>query len=295
MKQIHCLVSAIITTHNRKELLKRAVTSVLGQTYKNIELIVVDDSSTDGTNQYCLANSKIKYIFIPNEESKGGNYARNLGIEAAQGEYVAFLDDDDYWLPEKIEKQISLAENKLCNVVYCGQRLEIVSGNIVRYKDVLPYPQRNGDMHKQILMRFCTLSSCLFIKRTTLIEAGCFDENLKFWQDYELTIRLAQNNFFYFVNEPLTVYRVNAKDKNRLTNKYYGWKQAVKYIHKKHEKLYDNLNLLERFISNMLVLQDAVYRAKSSGLISKYLIFWIACAFWKVPLKLYYFIRYRLS
>ena len=83
------LVSAIITTNNRLELLKRAIESVRTQTYSNMECIVVDDASTDGTYEYCQGQP-VRYLYIPPEESKGGNYARNRGIEMAQGEYVAF-------------------------------------------------------------------------------------------------------------------------------------------------------------------------------------------------------------
>ena len=97
MENIIKLVSAIITTHNRAELLTRAIESVLGQTYQEMEVIVVDDASTDNTSDVC-AKYPIKYIYIPEAESQGGNYARNLGIRAAKGEYCAFLDDDDYWL-----------------------------------------------------------------------------------------------------------------------------------------------------------------------------------------------------
>ncbi|WP_288911006.1 glycosyltransferase family 2 protein, partial [uncultured Thomasclavelia sp.] len=89
------LVSAIITTHNRLELLKRAIQSVYNQTYSNIELIVVDDASDDGTKEWAEQQS-FKFIYIPKEKSKGGNYARNLGIKSSHGKYVAFLDDDDY-------------------------------------------------------------------------------------------------------------------------------------------------------------------------------------------------------
>ena len=99
------LVSAIITTHNRRDLLKRAIDSVLVQTYTNIELIVVDDASDDGTSEVCN-DKRIKYIYIPKSESHGGNYARNLGIKTSKGEYCAFLDDDDVWLPRKIELQL---------------------------------------------------------------------------------------------------------------------------------------------------------------------------------------------
>ena len=77
------LVSAIITTHNRVELLKRAIDSVFSQTYKTVECIVVDDASEDGTREYCETQKNIKYIIISKEESKGGNYARNLGVKNA--------------------------------------------------------------------------------------------------------------------------------------------------------------------------------------------------------------------
>lgn len=122
------LVSAIITTHNRIDLLKRAVKSVYEQTYPNIELIVVDDNSTDGTQTWCESQN-FHYIRIPSGESKGGNYARNLGIKASKGEYVAFLDDDDYWLPEKTEKQMWLMMEKGDCVVYCFRIYEIIRKN----------------------------------------------------------------------------------------------------------------------------------------------------------------------
>lgn len=141
-------VSAIITTHNRKVLLKRSIESVFSQTYPNIELIVVDDASTDGTDDYCKVLS-LRYIYISKQESKGGNYARNLGIKAATGEYVAFLDDDDYWLPSKIEKQVTLLENSDCELVYCGRRLEIISKDNIKYVDLLPNKQYQGNMRKK--------------------------------------------------------------------------------------------------------------------------------------------------
>ena len=106
-------VSAIITTHNRCDLLVRAIESVLSQTYREQECIVVDDASVDDTSEVCKRYPVI-YLQIPKEESRGGNYARNLGIKASKGKYCAFLDDDDYWLPTKIEKQVELIEKRKC-------------------------------------------------------------------------------------------------------------------------------------------------------------------------------------
>lgn len=260
------LVSAVITTHNRLELVKRAIKSVRDQTYKNIELIVVDDASTDGTKEYC-ERQPFHFIHIPKEESTGGCHARNLGILAAKGEYVAFLDDDDYWLPKKIEKQVALIESRDCELVYCLRRFEIVKNDEMSYVDSNKAKSDGGDMSRFVLQTCCICtSSFLLIKRQALIDVGLFDEKLGFWQDYELTIRLAQRKPFYFVNEILAVYRVEAKDKRRLSNKFYEWKKAVKYIYTKHKHLYAKLNPIERIYKNLTFLYDAKLRSYNAGL-----------------------------
>ncbi len=272
------LVSAIITTHNRLELLKRAVESVYAQTYPDIELIVVDDASNDGTKEYCASQS---FQTIRIEESRGGNHARNLGIKAAKGYYVAFLDDDDVWLPEKIEKQVQVIESKDCELVNGGRLVEQVDGESVRYIENLPSPDYCGDMSHKILQAICTTTSIILVKRQALLDVGMFDENLKFWQEYEMTIRLAQRKPFYFINEPLIIYRLDLKDKNRLTNKFYEWKRTVKQIHDKHKALYDNLTFRETLGAHLVVCIDACGRCDACGLI----ILFCWYSFWTRVLK----------
>lgn len=264
-KEAKILVSAVIVTHNRLELLKRAIASVRAQTYGNTELIVVDDASTDGTKEYCESQS-FTFIHIPKEESRGGNHARNLGILAAKGEYVAFLDDDDYWLPEKIEKQMTLMLNKDCELVHCGRTYEHVTKKGIRYEDKLPRPEHYGDMRKKILLTIATNTTDILAQRKALLDVGMFDENLRFWQEYELLIRLGQRKPFYCVMEPLSMYRVDVGDSARLTNKYFEWKKSVRYIHDKHKSLYDQLNALERFGVRVLVWKDAAKRCLAGGL-----------------------------
>lgn len=272
------LVSAIITTHNRKELLNRAIQSVEQQTYKRIELIVVDDASTDGTDVVC-ENRPFTYIRISQQESKGGNYARNVGIKAAKGEYCAFLDDDDYWMPDKIEKQVNLINQMDCELVHCGRRLENVKDGQLSYQDKNPRQSHYGDMRKKIFLTICTTtSSCILCKRSALLDIGLFDENINYWQDYELTIRLAQRKPFYFVNEPLTVYRVDVKDKGRLTNKYFAWKKSVAYIYEKHRELYKKLNVFEKLGVTMLYCNDARRRCLASKLYIRAFFFFIVCS-----------------
>ena len=289
-REMEKLVSAIITTHNRKELLKRAIESVLSQTYAHIELIVVDDASDDGTSEICK-DSRIHYIFIPKGESRGGNYARNLGVKSSRGEYCAFLDDDDFWLPEKIEKQVALFEGYDCEIVHCGRRLEIVKSNKVLYKNKMPRKAHCGDMHERILFTICTTTSCIMCKRKALLEIGLFDENLRFWQEYELTIRLAQRKPFYYVNEPLTVYRIDAKDKGRLTNKYYAWKRAVAYVYDKHSVLYEKLGWGDKLAVRMMFLNDAKHRSKAARLRVNYLMLNLM----SFPALAYLYLRERMS
>lgn len=244
----------------------RAVKSVICQTYKNIELIVVDDAS-DERSDNLLSEYSLHYIYIPKEESKGGNYARNIGILKAKGDYVAFLDDDDYWLPQKIEKQIELISKQSCEFVYCGRIIErLLADGGTEFRDVLPYPFPEGNMKKNVLLRPICCTTTILVSKKALYEVGLFDEDLAFWQDYELTIRLAQITPFYFVHEPLCVYRENCNERQRLTNQYDGWKRAVKYIHKKHHNLYKTLSIEDRINVNLYVWFDAILRCKVSNM-----------------------------
>ena len=280
------LVSAIISTHNRQDLLIRAVKSVLSQTYNNLELIVVDDASDERADEL-LKEFNLQYIYIPKEESKGGNHARNTGILAAKGEYVAFLDDDDYWLPMKIEEQMAVMEEKQCELVYCPLTLEKISTNgTITYIHESPNPYKSGNLNKKILYNICTTTSCILVKKDALIDIGLFDENLKFWQEYELTIRLAQRGPFYYAWKDLVVYRVDTSDKNRLTNKFIEWRKSVRYIYTKHRNLYQTLSLKEKFYVKRLFWNDAKLRCKNSGLNHKANYYGLMIKLSNIPFKI---------
>ena len=259
-------VSAVIITHNRKHLVMRAINSVLEQSYPDIECIVVDDASSDGTIELLSHRDDIKYIYIPKEESRGGNYARNVGVGACNGTFVAFLDDDDYWLPTKIEKQVALIKEKNCGVVYCGMRPEFVMlDGSVKFEDWLPSPDGRGDMSVKILNKIYLITSGMLVNKQLLLEIGGFDDNLKYWQEYELSIRLAQLTDFYPVDECLYVYRIDKKDTDRLSNKYDGWKDSVKYVHNKHNSLYKKLPLAIRIDTISMYNREARNRALDAG------------------------------
>ena len=152
--------SVIVPVYKVEKYLPNAIESVLNQTYTDIECIVVDDNSDDGTDAICK-EYPIHYIYISPSESRGGNYARNKGIRLAKGEYIAFLDDDDYWLPTKIEKQVKLIEEKGCDLVHCGRRLEFLKKDEVLYQDIYPLLSHSGNLRRRILFTICTTTSAM--------------------------------------------------------------------------------------------------------------------------------------
>ena len=200
------LVSCIIPTYKRNDMLPRAIDSVLRQTYKNIEILIVDDNEPD--DEFFLKNVELlksysKYpnvIHIKQEHHVNGAVARNLGINKAKGEFIAFLDDDDVWLPEKIEKQVSyLNKNKSCGAVTC--LYEIYSDN----KLIGRCPQYNGiNLQEQVLLRSIALCTPTFCGRTEIVlQSRCFDPNLKRHQDLQFYIDFLSISTIEPINEVL--------------------------------------------------------------------------------------------
>ena len=233
------LVSAVITTHNRRDFLEKALHSVLAQTYPNLEVIVVDDQSTDGTREYMEAfvqsaaeSRRFPVTYIYNAEGGGGNHARNTGILAANGDYIAFLDDDDEWLPEKTQKQADyLDQHPEVGAVGCARILEYDLKDRV-YEDASKFVE--GDRLRAVFKTRSLTTSCLMVRRELLLKVGMFDENLRYWQEYELLIRLCQEADLGKVKENLALFRIIRKDKNRLTNNLDKWEESVQYLEEKH-------------------------------------------------------------
>lgn len=191
------LVSVVITTYGRSELLGRAIESVLVQTYDNIEIIVVDDNDSNSEHRMHTENILQNYIqsyginYLKHESNSGASAARNTGIKASKGEYVAFLDDDDEWFPEKIEKQISYFESldSKVGVIYCSYILEEHNGDKEWSRS------EKGDLTKELLMLEFEpgASSTLIFKKAVLDEIGEFDESLERNEEIELLVRLCRS------------------------------------------------------------------------------------------------------
>ncbi len=260
------LVSAVIVTHNRKDILLKSIESVLTQSYPNVECIVVDDKSTDGTADAVaeLNDGRIQYIYIPAEESKGGNHARNVGLRAANGKYVAFLDDDDFWLPEKTALQLeAFASSPKVKMVYCFRYFFYKS----RYCwiDGAKDPSV-GDVSKTTFEKIITSTSTMMFEREALLDIGGFDEGLGFWQETELMMRFSQKYEIGCVEQPLLLYTVNLSDPNKLSNKYEEWKKAIEYIEKKHADILSGFSAEQRKRWELMVCRDAINRCNTKKL-----------------------------
>lgn len=199
------LVSVVIPTYGRNESLLRAVESVAKQTYERIELFVIDDGSADPASRSTFTAESLENIesvtIIQHNENRGANVARNSGIRAATGKYIAFLDDDDYWEETKIAKQVKafIESGPEVGLVYTGQKAESDEGSTVVGTTA------EGDVIEDLFAgkNFGQFSS-IMVKKSVIESAGLTDERFPAWQDREWFFRLAQNCHFKSVPEVLT-------------------------------------------------------------------------------------------
>jgi len=198
-------VSVIIPTYNRAEFLHSAIVSTINQTFKDIEIIVADDKSTDNTHEVVRSfkDKRIKYLI--NASNMGPSATRNSAILASKGEYIAFLDDDDEWIPEKLQKQVELLDKSPPNI--CGvysDRLIIDRLNNKIVSEGLQSNKVRGNLLSQLAMRNQINTCTVLLRRRCLDEVGLFDETISYMEDRDLWIRLSLNWDFEYINEPLT-------------------------------------------------------------------------------------------
>lgn len=200
-------VSVIVPVYNRVHLLPRAVNSVLNQTYRDFEIIVVDDGSTDNVKEVVekLQKKDERIRYIRHEKNKGAGAARNTGIEAARGRYIAFQDSDDEWLPEKLEKQIKAFENvsSIVGVVY-SKCLRLKEGKKI-YAPFSWIKQKEGNIHKEFLKENFINTPMIIVRKECFEKAGKFDETLPRLQDWELVLRLSKYYHFKYIDEVLSI------------------------------------------------------------------------------------------
>ncbi len=192
-------VSVIIPTYNRKHTLSRAIESIISQTIKPLEIIIVDDGSDDGTREWI----KQEYPFIQylNQNNSGVSASRNRGIFSANGNWIAFLDSDDEWIPEKLERQLSILRSDK-EAVFCHTN-EIWIRNGTRVNQMKKHEKYGGYIFEKCL-DMCRISpSSSIIKKEVFDHIGYFDESLIVCEDYDLWLRIAAHYKVLFLDQPL--------------------------------------------------------------------------------------------
>lgn len=195
------MISVIIPTYNRAGKIMRSVESVLNQTYRDIELIVVDDCSKDNTVEVLneIQDERLRVIRL--EKNSGACVARNTGIDAAKGEYIAFQDSDDSWRPEKLEKQLETLEKTGADVVFCRLERHDEETKSFEFKTTIVPSIPAGFVDKRELMIGSKVSTQTILAKREVFESERFSPDMPRLQDYELVVRLCQKSRFYLMDD----------------------------------------------------------------------------------------------
>ena len=211
------LVSVIIPTFNRERFLPRAMRSVLEQSFRDLELLVVDDGSTDGTGEIVksLGDSRTRYF---HQQNRGVSSSRHLGIKEGKRKFCSCLDSDDEWLPRKLERQIEfLEENPGYDAVHTDE-LWIRNGRKINQKKI---HRKYGGWIFPHCLPLCVISpSSIMLNREIFNETGFFREDFPVCEDYEFWLRLASSRPILFINEALVI--KYGGHKGQLSRKYWG-------------------------------------------------------------------------
>jgi glycosyltransferase involved in cell wall biosynthesis len=215
-------VSVIIPTYNRASVVQEAIQSVLDQTYTDYEVIVVDDGSTDNTRRAILDltehGRKVRYVY---QRHRGRSAARNLGLRWARGEYIAFLDSDDRFLPHKLHVQVSaLKENPDFGMAYCST-LEMDKRGHTLEADSHSRTSLSGWIYPELLFIKGTIikTPSVMVRADILSEIGSFDETMDVCEDLDLWRRIARRYKILQIEEPLTMVRSKNYDPSILPEK----------------------------------------------------------------------------
>lgn len=251
------LVSVIIPTYNRRNIIGRSIESILNQTYANKEIIVVDDASTDGTKEYIMSQYGNAVIYVKNHGKKGPSGARNYGVQIAKGKFIAFQDSDDEWEASKLERQMEiLLSHEEIKMVYC----EIARYDGNTFLGTLPSPelpieQKQGNLFSYLLLNPLISTQTMLMHKEAFLQVGGFNETLQALEDYEFSIRFANNYSIGFATDTF-VKAYNSADSVNMR-----WKEMIStqtYILQKWFPEFETLNLLLKKI-NLIEIEADIY------------------------------------
>jgi glycosyltransferase involved in cell wall biosynthesis len=205
------MVSVIITTYNRRVFLKEAVRSVLKQDYRDKEVIVVDDGSTDSSQEE-IAELPVRYI---RKDNGGVSSARNKGIEVARGSHIAFLDVDDLWKKKKLSTQMTMMHEGNYDISYTD---EIWLRNGLHLNQKLRHRKYSGNIFEKCLPLCIISPSSVLVKRDIFDKVGIFDESMAVCEDYDMWLRVTSQYPVLFIEKPLIIKRGGHED--QLSRRY---------------------------------------------------------------------------
>lgn len=196
-------ISIVLPTYNRANVIGKSIESVLNQTYQNLELIIVDDGSTDDTEEIVCAfkDNRIRYHRL--EQNSGVSQARNIGVALAENDLVALEDSDDLWFPTKLEKQMQYWNlHPEFSMIYCPYEMEVDKSLLITPSG-LPREELEGNILRNLLFRNSIGAPTILFKKEAFIECGGFDPAFKSLEDWDFAIRFAKKNQIGFLNEVL--------------------------------------------------------------------------------------------
>jgi glycosyltransferase involved in cell wall biosynthesis len=227
-------ISVNIPVFNDEKYIRQTLDSVLGQTFSDLEVVIVDDGSTDGTAAIIKGyrDPRLKYYY---QRNQGIGAARNRALKESSGEYIAFLDHDDLWLPAKLEKQMALLEkDSSLGLVFCDTTFFNDRGDMYSiYADRKP---PRGRVFDEILSWYFLSCETVVIRQAVLAQVGEFPPQMMMAEEYDLFLRIAYKYPIDYVDEPLAKYRIHEKN--------YSWGKELQAIEEEAEAV---RNLRRRF------------------------------------------------
>ena len=256
LEKIDSKVSVIIPTYNRGKLIANSIKSILNQTYKNLEIIIVDDGSTDNTKEEVskLKNEKIRYIKL--EKNTGASNARNVGIKNSNSRYISFQDSDDIMYPNKLEIQIKNMINKNSHLDFC--KIKVINNNTHSYIIPNATQEKNileGNIIDELISGGNFISTQSIVIKKNFMKNYLFDPMMPRLQDYEVILRMIPKVKISYTNRVLIDLHLQ---KDSITRAQYKLKQAIYMLLKKNYNF--NQQRKEAFINYLKYLLKSLFK-----------------------------------